>query len=105
MKTYLLRYDEDADDWTLQGGFDGDELLARPSIELVTVDFAIVNDVERQIESCEHCHSDDAEIPFDWLSAEVTGKRGPYEFILGELARCPICKHEITEKTLVEPKD
>src|SRR5215467_5717879 len=29
-KTYLLRYDEEADDWTLQSGFDGDELLARP---------------------------------------------------------------------------
>jgi hypothetical protein len=37
-KTYLLRYDEEADEWTLQSGFDGDELLARPSIELVTVD-------------------------------------------------------------------
>jgi len=40
-----------------------------------------------------------------WLLTEVTGKRGPYEFILGELARCPNCKHEINEKTLVEPKD
>src|SRR5262245_26639409 len=35
-KTYLLRYDEDTDEWTLQSGFDGDELLMRPSIELVT---------------------------------------------------------------------
>jgi hypothetical protein len=35
-KIYLLRYDEEADEWTLQSGFDGDELLARPSIELVT---------------------------------------------------------------------
>src|SRR5262245_635574 len=26
-KTYLLRYDEEADEWTLQSGFDGDELL------------------------------------------------------------------------------
>src|SRR5262245_20375000 len=30
-KIYLLQYDEDADEWTLQSGFDGDELLARPS--------------------------------------------------------------------------
>src|SRR5262245_2976041 len=29
-------YDEQADEWTLQSGFDGDELLARPSIELIT---------------------------------------------------------------------
>jgi hypothetical protein len=104
-KIYLLRYDEEADDWTLQSGFDGDELLARPSIELVTVDSATVTKAEQQIESCEHCHPADAEIPFDWLLADVTGKRGPYEFMLSEPARCPNCKHEITEKTLVEPKD
>jgi hypothetical protein len=35
----------------------------------------------------------------------VTGERRPHEFILGELARCPNCKAEISEKTLVEPKD
>jgi len=66
-KIYLLRYDEEADDWTLQSGFDGDELLARPSIELGTVDSAIAKKAEQQIESCQHCHPDDAEIPFDWL--------------------------------------
>jgi hypothetical protein len=32
------RYHEAGDEWTLQSGFDGDELLSRPSIELVTVD-------------------------------------------------------------------
>jgi hypothetical protein len=91
-KTYLLRYDEEADDGTLQSGFDGDELLARPSIELVTVDSAIVRNVEQQIESCEHCHTVDAEIPFDWLLAEVTGRRSSVEFVLNESARCPNCK-------------
>jgi hypothetical protein len=39
-KTYLLRYDEETDEWTLQSGFDGDELLMRPSIELATVQLA-----------------------------------------------------------------
>jgi hypothetical protein len=43
----------------------------------------------QQIQSCEHCHPADGEIPFDWLLAEVTGKRGPYEFMLSEPARCP----------------
>jgi len=103
-KTYLLRYDQETDEWSLQSGFDGDELLTRPSIELVTVDPAIAQQAEQQIESCEHCHPDDAEIPFDWILAEVTGKRGPYEFILTETVRCPNCKQPITEKTLVEPK-
>jgi hypothetical protein len=104
-KIYLLRYDEEIDEWTLQSGFDGEELLARPSSELVTVDSTIVKTVEQQIESCEHCHPGDAKIPFDWLLAEVTGRRSAVEFVLTEPARCPNCKHEITEKTLVEPKD
>jgi hypothetical protein len=88
----------------LQSGFDGDELLARPSIELFTVDSATAHRVEQRIESCEHCHPADADIPFDWLLADVTGKRGAYEFMLSEPTRCPNCKHEITEKTLVEPR-
>src|SRR4051812_1959291 len=37
-KTYLLRYDACEDEWSLQSGFDGKELLARPGIEIVTVD-------------------------------------------------------------------
>src|SRR5215475_11198300 len=104
-RRFILRYNESEDEWTLQSGFDGDELLARPSLELVTVDPAIVKNVERQIESCEQCQPDDAEIPFDWLLAEVTGKRGPYEFMLSEPVSCPKCKHPSTEKTLVEPKE
>jgi hypothetical protein len=98
-KTYLLRYDQEADEWTLQSGFDGDELFARPSIELVTVDPAMALQAQQQIESCEHCHRGDADIPFDWLLAKVTGKHGAYEFVLSEQARCPNCMHEITEKT------
>ena len=79
--------------------------MARPGIELVTVDSAIAKKSEQQIESCEHCHPADAEIPFDWLLAEVTGKRGPYEFMLSEPVRCPNCKQPITEKKLVESKE
>jgi hypothetical protein len=59
---------------------------------------------EQQVESCEYCHSDDAEIPFDRLLAEETGKHGPSEFMLTEPAVLPICKHPVTEKTLVERK-
>ena len=56
-KTHLLRYDEDTDEWTLQSGFAGDELLARPSIQLVTVDAIVAKNAEQQIESCEHLSS------------------------------------------------
>ena len=54
-KTYLLRYDEMADEWTLQSGFDGDELLSRPNITLITVDADVIHQAERLIESCERC--------------------------------------------------
>ena len=84
-------------------GFDGDELLARTGVEFITVDPEVVHRAQKLLESCEYCHADDAEIPFDWVLAEVTGKHGPYEFILTEPARCPWCKHQFTEKTLVEP--
>ena len=87
-KTYLLRYDEEADEWTLQSGFDGDELLARLSIELVTVDSAIAKKVEQQIESCEHCHPDDAEIPFDWPVALRDSLRNTtFDSTAGEVLR------------------
>jgi hypothetical protein len=104
-KTYLLRYDEQADEWTLQSGFDGVSLLGRPKLELVTVDPVVAKKAEQQIESCDYCHPDDAEIPFDRLLAEAAGKRGPCEFVLSEPARCPKCGYEITEKTFVKPKD
>ena len=74
-------------------------------IQLIAVGPNTLRRAEGEIAFCEHCHPHDSEIPFDWLITEVTGKRGPYEFILSEPARCPNCKHEIAEKTLVEPKD
>ena len=39
------------------------------------------------MESCEHCHPDDAEIPFDWLLAEVTGRRSAVEFVVGTMSK------------------
>jgi len=104
-KRFILRFADSDDEWTLQSGFDGDELLARPSIQLVTVDADVIRRAEKEIESCEHCHPDDAEIPFDWILRELTGKYGAREFILIDTARCPNCKRPLTEKTLVGPKE
>ena len=75
-KTYLLRYEPQGDVWTLQSGFDGDELLARPGVDIVTVDAVQVREAEGRIKGCEHCHPEDAEIPFDWILQEVTGISG-----------------------------
>jgi hypothetical protein len=61
-------------------------------IRLISIGPNSLRRAEGKIVFCEHCNPNDSEIPFDWLLMEVTGKRGPYEFILGELARCPNCR-------------
>jgi hypothetical protein len=61
-------------------------------IRLISIGPNSLRRAEGKIVFCEHCNPNDSEIPFDWLLMEVTGKRGPYEFILGELARRPNCR-------------
>jgi hypothetical protein len=59
---------------------------------------------ERLIESCERCNPDDAEIPFDWILDRVTGSdSSATDYILERPAKCPFCRRDITEKTLVGP--
>jgi len=103
-KVYLLRYEERADEWTLQSGFDGTELLAGPAVEIIAVDQNVIRQAESQIAGCERCHGDEADLPFDWILADVINKHGPYEFALTEPARCPNCRGPLTEKNLVEPQ-
>jgi hypothetical protein len=74
-KRYVLRYRENADEWTLESGLDGDELLMRPRISLITVDAALIHRAEKLIIACEHCHPEDAEIPFDWVLDRVTASQ------------------------------
>ena len=102
-KRYILRLNEREDEWTLQSGFDGAELLARPGIELITVDPATVRKAESQIAGCERCRLEESELPFDSILGDVLGKHGAFEFNLSEPAHCPNCKATLTEKTLVEP--
>jgi len=63
-----------------------------------------IREAESKIAGCERCRPDDAQLPFDWIIADVLNKRGPYEFVLSEVAQCPDCRAVITEKTLVEPQ-
>ena len=103
-KRYILRCAEREDQWTLQGGFDGAEQLARPGIELITVEPSAIRRAESKIAGCERCRGDEADHPFDCILADVLGKLGAFEFMLTETAHCPNCKAELTEKTLVEPQ-
>ena len=64
----------------------------------------LIRKAEQRITGCERCRGDEAEIPFDLILADVLGKRGPYEFVMSETARCPNCRAELTEKTFVEPQ-
>ena len=105
-KRYILRYNEAADEWTLESVFIADELLSRPNIHLVTVDADVVRRAEKMIIAREHCHPGDAEIPFDWVLDKVTGQRGTSaDYMMIEPARCPTYKLEVTEKTLVDLRD
>jgi len=70
---------------------------------VVLVDPATLRKAERLTESCEHCNVEGAEIPFDWILDRLTGCEGSVtDYILESSAKCPNCRREILEKTLVE---
>jgi hypothetical protein len=73
-------------------------------LHLIVVGEVTVVAALRMVLSCEHCQPDEAQIPFDWFLDRVTGRSGSTtDYILTAPARCPTCKHEIMEKTLVDP--
>jgi hypothetical protein len=59
----------------LQSRLDGDALLARPSIELTNVEPQAIREAESRTTGCKHWRPEDAEIPFDWILADVLDKR------------------------------
>jgi hypothetical protein len=63
-----------------------------------------LREAEKLIESCEHCNPDGAEIPFNNILDRVTGSDPSVtDYILEAPLKCPSCKREIFEKTLIEP--
>jgi hypothetical protein len=72
---------------------------------VVLVDASRLRRAERLIQSCEHCHREDAEIPFDHILDRITGSDPRFaDYFFGNAGRCPNCRREIFEKTLVEPR-
>ena len=68
------------------------------------MDAGTLRKAERLIESCERCNQDGAEIPFDNVLDRITGSDPSVtDYILEEPAKCPNCRRDILEKTLVEP--
>ena len=70
--------------------------------DVVMVDRATLEKAQRQLAGCESCTSD-AEIPFDWLLDQMTG-RDPRttDYLLESATTCLQCGAEIREKTLVD---
>jgi hypothetical protein len=59
---------------------------------VVLIDAATSRQVERLIESCEHCNSE-AEIPFDAVLDRVIGSdQSVTDYILEAPAKCPNCR-------------
>jgi hypothetical protein len=70
---------------------------------VVLVDAATLREAERLIESCEGCNPEGAEIPFDTILDRVTGSDPSVtDYVLEQPAKCPNCRHDVLEKTLVE---
>jgi uncharacterized protein with PIN domain len=83
----------------------GREFYPTPEEQVVIlVDSTILRQAERAIESCEDCNREGAEISFDNILDRVTGSDPSVtDYILERPAKCPNCRRDIMEKTLVEP--
>jgi uncharacterized protein with PIN domain len=72
---------------------------------VILVDASTLRKAEKLIDSCEHCNPEGAEIPFDAIPDRVTGSDPSVtDYVLEQPAKCPNCRRDILEKTLVEPE-
>ena len=70
---------------------------------VVLVNAVTLREAERLITSCEHCNPA-AQIPFDYILDCITDSDPTLtDYILEQPAKCPRCRHNVTEKTLIEP--
>ena len=71
---------------------------------VILVDATTLRNAEKLIAFCEHCDEESSEFPFDALLDKVTGADPTVtDYILESPAKCPTCKREVLEKTLVAP--
>jgi hypothetical protein len=73
-------------------------------LEIVLIGRATIHKAQERVAGCEGCDGD-AEILFDWILDEVTGRNpGVTDYLMEVPARCPYCCREIVEKALVLPR-
>jgi len=82
----------------------GDFLDPTPEEQnIVLIELATLRNAERFIESCEFCNPAASEIPFDHILDEITGSDPTVtDYLLEKPAKCPNCRRDVVEKTLVE---
>jgi len=69
----------------------------------IFINAATLLEAERLIQSCEGCNPHEAEITFDNILDRVTGSDPSLmDYILESPAKCPNCRREILDKTLIE---
>ena len=70
---------------------------------IVLVNADTVRQAEEQIIACQGCSPEDADLPFDYILARLTGNNSSTtDYIFVEAtARCPQCQREINDKSLV----
>ena len=71
---------------------------------VVFVDEPTLLEAQRFVSGCEHCSPESAEITFDYLLDVVTSCDPTItEYVICHAAKCPRCRHEVMEKTLIIP--
>jgi hypothetical protein len=75
------------------------------SLIVVLIKAAALRKAEALIKVSEHCNEQGAEIPFAVILDRVTGSNPKVtDYVLEQPAKCPNCRREVLEKTLIEPK-
>ena len=76
--------------------------LSPEAVDVVLVDEGVLLEAQGYLDACEHCAPNAAAMTFDYLLDAVTGSDPTLtEYLMWRPARCPRCRREVTEKTLV----
>jgi hypothetical protein len=78
--------------------------LAPEELIIVLVTAAVIRKAQDLIAFCEHCDAENSEFLFENVLDRITGSDpARTEYLLELPARCPNCKQNVFEKTLVVP--
>ena len=81
-----------------------DSFDAIPEQEIALITAEVLRKAQTFIAFCEACDLNNSEIPFEVLLDRVTGcDPTRTEYLLEVPARCPNCRGDVLEKTLVVP--